>query len=144
MNRYRAAARTHSAHDIKERLTAYLLYAAIVEEQSRSLQDDDMPRFAELADRRAKHQAAIDERPVDLSGPLRLTFQEEALLQEVRKEMAKALTVDRTMQAQLRRLRAQTVKEVKSISQGEVHAKRYLIEDAAPAQDRHNRFDIRL
>jgi hypothetical protein len=128
---------------LKARLAAYSRYAAVVQEQLRALQEEDIDRFVGLADDRAEIQEELEAAPEEASEET-LDSEAPGLLEEARRELGVVVGIDREIEARLLRLRAEIGGRIRSLSSQKGNARRYVTEGESPPENRPPRLNVRL
>jgi len=128
---------------LKARLAAYSRYAAVVQEQLRALEEEDMDRFSELSDHRAEIQDELASEAEEVSEE-DLDPETRALLDEARREVGAAVAQDQEIASRLLRIRAEMGGQIRALSSQKGNARRYLTESEKPQEDRPSRLNVRL
>ena len=133
-----------AAARLKTRLAAYSRYAAVVQEQLQALQEENVDRFAELADDRAEIQEEMDAVVGAIPLSDELDAEEREMLEAAQEELGRALEVDRDIEGRLVRLRAAVGGQIKALSERNGNAKQYVAESERSTKGRPSRLNVRF
>lgn len=128
----------------KARLAVYRRYAAIVREQFRALEDEDLTRFEALADDRQKIQDEMGQDAPGIPAPGQSESDGTVMVDGIRNELEEVLALDREIQSRLIRLRGQVASQVRDISSRKGSAREYLSHEPTPEADQRGRLNVRL
>ncbi len=128
---------------LRARLAAYSRYAAVVQEQLRALEEEDLDRFSELSDHRAEIQEELASEAEDVSEE-EMDPETRALLDEARRDVGAAVAQDEEIASRLLRLRAEMGGQIRALSSQKGNARRYLTESEKSQGDRPARLNVRL
>ena len=133
-----------SQERLQTRLAAYSRYAAVVQDQLRALQEEDIDKFTELADERTTIQEELESASDVLPPEDELDPEGVQLLNGAKQELGKALVQDKEIEARLLRLRAEVGGQIRATSERKGNAKQYVTESERPSEERTHRLNVRL
>lgn len=129
---------------LQTRLAAYSRYAEIVQEQLRALQEENLDRFIELADRRGAIQEEMEAGSGAIPHDVGLDPEEGQRLGGAKEALGRALAQDREIEARVLRLRAEVGGQIRALSERNGNAKQYVTESERSSEDRPHRLNVRL
>ena len=133
-----------AAARLKTRLAAYSRYAAVVQDQLRALEEEDVDRFGELADDRAEIQHEMDAVVGTIPLSEDLAPEERKLLEAAREEVGQAVALDQEIEDRLMRLRAGVGGQIKALAEQSGNAKQYVAESERAPEGRSSRLNVRF
>jgi cell division protein ZapA (FtsZ GTPase activity inhibitor) len=133
-----------AAARLKTRLAAYSRYAAVVQEQLQALQEEDIDKFAELAEDRSEIQDEMDAVVGTIPLSDDLGPEERELLKAAEEEVGQAVSLDEEIESRLLRLRANVGGQIKALSERTGKAKRYVNESEGPTEGSPSRLNVRF
>ncbi|HEY8484275.1 MAG TPA: hypothetical protein VIL13_06680 [Longimicrobiales bacterium] len=126
--------------DLRRRRDGYARYAALLGQQVEALEQGELSRFEELADRRDALARELDQAgavPVQEVGAGLADPEVERLVAEIRQTLERCRAVELEVRERLRRLRDDTLQAIQALDE-----RRGVIERYAPAGERRGRLDL--
>lgn len=133
-----------AAARLKTRLAAYSRYAAVVQEQLQALQEEDIDKFAELAEDRSEIQDEMDAVVGTIPLSDDLAPEERELLLAAEEEVGQTISLDQEIEGRLLRLRAKVGGQIKALSERNGNAKQYVAESERSKEGRPSRLNVRF
>jgi len=126
------------------RLAVYRRYAAIVREQFRALEEEDLSRFEELATDRQKIQDEMGQDAPGIPAPGQSDPEGAVMVDGIRNELEEVLALDREIQSRLVGMRGNLVTQMRDISSRKGSAREYLSHEPPPEPEQRTRLNVRL